>query len=273
VSYVEANGIRIHFQRTWAGNRDGAPPPVIVFVHGLAIDSLASFYLWFAAPSAAAGMDAIYYDQRGHGRTEVPASRYRLDDFVDDLDGLLAALDVDVPVHLVGGSFGGTIAFSYASRHPERVASVVSLDTGPATELWAKHTRAALNALVDDAAPIIAAIGVDGMIAHLRKTEGLRASRMFRSAHRVMAYTTVLEDAFTGPLLDHDAIRSIRCPVLSVVGSEGFHKDDPTMLSRALPNCRTEIVEGGDHFLLTSMPSTVRNLVLNWVHEQHLVLA
>ena len=273
MSYVDANGIRIHFERTWARNRDGAPPPVIVFVHGLAIDSLASFYLWFAAPSAEAGMDAIYYDLRGHGRTDLPPSPYRLDDFVDDLDALLAALDVDVPVHLVGGSFGGTVAFSYASRHPERVASVVSLDAGPATELWAEHTRAALNALVDGVAPILAEVGVEGMIAQLRVTEGLRASRAFRSAHRVMANTTVLEDVFAGPLLDHEDIRSIRCPVLSVMGSEGFQRDDPTKLSRDLPDCRTEIVEGGDHFLLTSMPSTVRDLVLGWVREQHLVVA
>ena len=270
---IEANGIRMHYERTWAKNSESSTPPVVVFLHGLAIDSLSSFYLWFAAPSAKAGMDGIYYDLRGHGRTERPASPYRLDDFVEDLDALLTALDVDVPVHLVGSSFGGTVAFSYAARHPERVASIVSLDTGPATEPWAEHTSAALNALVDNANPVLDELGLDGMVARIAEADGLRASRLFRSAHQVMANTTVLEDIFQGPLLDADDLQGIRCPVLSVVGSDGFHQEDPTVLDRVLPDCRTEVLSGGDHFLLTAQPVAVRDVVLRWVRERHQVLA
>lgn len=271
MSRVEANGIRTHYQRTSAKNTDS--PPMVVFLHGLAIDSLASFYLWFAAPAANAGMDGLFYDLRGHGRTDRPVSPYRLADFVADLDALLTALDVNAPVHLVGSSFGGTVAFSYAARHPERVASIVSLDTGPATEVWARHTRAALRALVDDATPAIERLGVDGVFALIAENEGLRAARMFKAAHGIMGSTTVLEDIFLGPLLDVEDLRGIRCPVLSIVGSDGFHQDDPTMLDRVLPDCRTEVVAGGSHFLLTGMPSTVRSLVLDWVRERHQVLA
>ncbi|WP_246272284.1 alpha/beta fold hydrolase [Amycolatopsis acididurans] len=271
---IEVNGIRTHYQRTAAKNvADGTTPPLIVFVHGLAIDSLASFYLWLAAPAANAGMEGLFYDLRGHGRTARPADPYRLADFVADLDALLTALDIDVPVHLVGSSFGGTVAFSYAAEHPERVASIVSLDTGPATETWARHTRAALRALVDDAAENISRLGVDGTFAWIAEHEDLRAARMFKAAHGLMAGTTVLDDIFAGPLLEAGELRDIRCPVLSIVGSDGFHRDDLTMLDRVLPRCRTEVVQGGSHFLLTGMPGTVRGLVLDWVRERHQVPA
>ncbi|HJQ45295.1 MAG TPA: alpha/beta hydrolase [Amycolatopsis sp.] len=271
---IEVNGIRTHYQRTPATNVDaGKTPPLIVFVHGLAIDSLASFYFWLAAPAANAGMNALFYDLRGHGRTDRPASPYRLADFVADLDGLLTALDVDEPVHLVGSSFGGTIAFSYAAAHPERVASIVSLDTGPATAAWAHHTRAALHALVADGAASVARLGVGATVARIAEEEDLRAARMFKAAYGLMSATTVLEDIFAGPLLDSADLGRIRCPVLSIVGGEGFHQDDPAMVERLLPQCRTEVVEGGSHFLLTGMPSTVRGLVLDWVRDRHQVLA
>jgi pimeloyl-ACP methyl ester carboxylesterase len=88
-----------------------------------------------------------------------------------------------------------------------------------------------------------------------------------------MANTTVLEDIFSGSPLDADDLQAIRCPVLSVVGSAGFHQEDPTMLDRLLPDCRTEVLTGGDHFLLTAQPGAVRELVLSWVRERHQVLA
>ena len=45
---------------------------------------------------------------------DAPAHGYALDDFVNDLEGLLAAWGVTGPVHLFGNSFGGTIAYFLA---------------------------------------------------------------------------------------------------------------------------------------------------------------
>lgn len=49
-------------------------------------------------------------------------------DTVADLHGLIGGLGPDTPVVLVGGSFGGLIAYTYAGTHPEDVAGVVLLD-------------------------------------------------------------------------------------------------------------------------------------------------
>ena len=107
-----------------------------MFVHGLIMDNLSSFY-YTLAPGVARSTDVVLYDLRGHGRSDRPSVGYRVEDGVADLLGILDALPVDGPVHVVGNSFGGTIALAAALRHPERIAGMVLIEAHPAFEGWA----------------------------------------------------------------------------------------------------------------------------------------
>src|SRR5438445_3755679 len=178
-----ANGIRVHYQRMSA-RETGAPPPTVVFIHGLGTDSLASFYLTLAAPVSAAGIDVLTYDLRGHGRTELPPTGYRVGDFVADLDGLLDRLAVHGPVHLVGNSFGGTIAFSYAAARPDRVASIVSIEAEPATAPWADKMRQTLDNVVSE-------LRREEFFAWLTDTFGTHHARLTRAAGTRLLSTTM----------------------------------------------------------------------------------
>src|SRR5882757_1828215 len=120
----------------------------VVFLHGMGTDSLASFYLTMAPPVAAAGINVISYDLRGHGKTDRPMSGYTMADFVADLHDLLEQLAVD-QVHLIGNSFGGTLAFSYASAYPSNVRSIVCIESEPATESWADKMNQILGYTVE----------------------------------------------------------------------------------------------------------------------------
>jgi pimeloyl-ACP methyl ester carboxylesterase len=257
---VVANGIRMHYERMPAKNPRGEPP-VVVFIHGLAIDSLASFYLTLAAPVAAAGMDAIAYDLRGHGHSERPASGYRVGDFVADLDALLDGLDVRRPVHLVGNSFGGTLAFGYAAAHLDRVASIVSIEAEPPTEPWAGRMREMM-------AEAMTKLSEEGVFSRIAEAFGAHHAKLAAAGHKRLASATMIEDVPLGPLLDYEALQTIRCPVLSILGGDGFQKDDLTALERALPNCRTEVLAGQHHSVLVESHRTVRELLLRWVGEQ-----
>lgn len=257
---IVANGIKIHYQRMPAKDRGAGPSPTVVFIHGLGTDSLASFYLTLAAPVAAAGIEVIAYDLRGHGRTALPPTGYQVDDFVADLDALLDQLGVDRPVHLVGNSFGGTIAFSYAVARPERVATIVSIEAEPATEPWADKMRQTLDGIVRQ-------FEREEFWSWLTQTFGTHHARLARSASNRLLTTTMATDVALGSLLDLDALQSIQCPVLSILGSEGFQKDDVTALQAVLPNCRTEVLAGQDHSVLVQSHRTVRQLMLRWVAE------
>jgi pimeloyl-ACP methyl ester carboxylesterase len=93
----------------------------VVFVHGLVMDNLSSWYFTVAG-AAAARADVVLYDLRGHGRSERPSSGYGLADMVLDLDALLDALAIPGPVVLVGNSFGGLLALVFAIARTDRTA-------------------------------------------------------------------------------------------------------------------------------------------------------
>jgi non-heme chloroperoxidase len=66
--------------------------------------------------------------RRGFGASSAPASGYSADRLGDDVLAVLDALKIEKPV-LVGHSIGGEELSSVGSRHPERVAGLIYLDS------------------------------------------------------------------------------------------------------------------------------------------------
>ncbi len=124
VSPTELETARLGTHLLTAGSPGGVP---VVFVHG----NVSSCRFW---EETLAALPSRYYglapDLRGFGGSEckpVDATR-GLRDFSDDLQALLAALDLahtDGGVHLVGWSLGGGVALQHAIDHPEAVRSLV----------------------------------------------------------------------------------------------------------------------------------------------------
>ena len=63
-------------QRLGPTPEDAPAAPTVVFVHGLVMDNLSSFYYTLAAPLAQAGFGTVLFDLRGHGLSERPPSGY-----------------------------------------------------------------------------------------------------------------------------------------------------------------------------------------------------
>jgi pimeloyl-ACP methyl ester carboxylesterase len=95
-NYVTVRGVRLHYHRT-GGNK-----PSIVLAHGLTDNGLCWLHL---AQFLESNYDLILYDARGHGLSDRTAT-YRLEDHVDDLIGLIDALELTSPF-LLGHSMGG----------------------------------------------------------------------------------------------------------------------------------------------------------------------
>jgi pimeloyl-ACP methyl ester carboxylesterase len=109
----------LNYQRIGAGED-------VVLVHGLGAN-LAFWYLG-GGRHLANNRQVLLYDLRGHGRSSIPATGYRLPSMVADLEALMSHLGMG-PVHLVGHSFGGRVALAFAGLYPERVRSLVVADT------------------------------------------------------------------------------------------------------------------------------------------------
>ncbi|PYE53634.1 alpha/beta fold hydrolase [Deinococcus yavapaiensis] len=85
-------------------------------------------------PALAALTRVIAYDRGGIDASQAPSAPRTVDDFCDELQAVLDAANVSRAV-LVGHSFGGLIAFTFARQCPERVAGLVLLDASHPNQL------------------------------------------------------------------------------------------------------------------------------------------
>lgn len=121
--FVQGDGLRL-LCRQW-GRADAEP---VLFLHGLR-----GFSGTWRQVAAALSADyrIIAYDQRGRGESDWdPLCNYYTDAYLADLEAVIDRLALR-RFALVGHSMGGTTAYIYADRHPERVDALVIEDIAP----------------------------------------------------------------------------------------------------------------------------------------------
>ncbi len=117
--YCTAAGFRQHYID------EGAGRPVIL-LHGQ--PTWGYIYRRFVPPLAATHR-VIVPDHMGFGKSETPADRvYTLRTHVDNLTALIEQLGLR-DITLVMQDWGGPIGIGYAVRHPERIHSLVLMNT------------------------------------------------------------------------------------------------------------------------------------------------
>ncbi|MBY8987294.1 MAG: alpha/beta hydrolase [Candidatus Lokiarchaeota archaeon] len=121
-SFAEVNGIKISYEIFG----DGYP---VVLVHGFG-DTKEG---WRAqTPELSKKFKVIRFDNRGAGSSDKPRDRYELDDFVEDIKGLLDHLNID-NAHIIGWSLGGMLVQNFVLKYPERANKVVLINTNAGT--------------------------------------------------------------------------------------------------------------------------------------------
>ena len=100
----------------------GAP---VIFLHAFPLNRT----MW--APQVAELSDryrVVTIDLRGHGESDAPMWRYTVDQFAEDVNGLLEHLGI-ARATFVGLSMGGYILFALYRKYPARFQSLVLADT------------------------------------------------------------------------------------------------------------------------------------------------
>jgi pimeloyl-ACP methyl ester carboxylesterase len=107
----------------WVPDEDSVRrrPTVVVLHGGPGMDSMGPKERFgFLEKSAR----VIYYDHRGNGRSDRgDPARWTLAQWGDDVKDLCDTLEIERPI-VFGGSFGGFVAMSYATRHPSHPAAL-----------------------------------------------------------------------------------------------------------------------------------------------------
>ena len=100
--------------------------PFVILIHGF---SVPYFIYDPTVPALAnAGYSVLRYDVYGRGFSDRPETDYDLDLYLAQLNELLAYLNADRPLHLVGLSQGAPVAAAFANRNSARVVSLTLID-------------------------------------------------------------------------------------------------------------------------------------------------
>jgi pimeloyl-ACP methyl ester carboxylesterase len=105
--YLDVGGSKIYYELRGSG-------PAIVLLHDGLLHAVTWDEVW---EPLAARHQAIRYDRRGYGRSELPSASYSA---TEDLQKLLSHLKVEHAV-IVGSSSGGALAIDFAIAHPQMV--------------------------------------------------------------------------------------------------------------------------------------------------------
>jgi pimeloyl-ACP methyl ester carboxylesterase len=251
---VTANGVRHHVQRLGTGVR------TVVFIHGLVMDNLSSFYFTLANPIAEF-REVVLYDLRGHGMSERPAAGYSVASLVADLAAILDALGITHPVALAGNSFGGLVALAFTAAHPERVERLALIDAHDGTGGWAAQMAGTLT-LRGDARD--AKIG-ETFQAWLGRHSERKRNRLARAAEALVEGTSLIADLQASPAMTIDQLAAIRCPVLAVYGERSDVLARGQALAAALPACTLHVLPGCSHSVLWEATADVKALVTEFM--------
>ncbi|MBI4229943.1 MAG: alpha/beta fold hydrolase [Planctomycetes bacterium] len=255
--FLDRSGVRLHYVSR--GEPDGGP---VVFLHGITSDSVHAWVEGGAIPYLSArprhGLRFLLLDQRGHGRSDLPAGpeAYTWSILVEDV---LALLDREkiASAHLVGYSMGAEVALRLGVASPERVRSLFlgGCGRGAYDKASLSRARARIASRAErfrDPDP--------GMIARRLRSEAGVAKLLADPAWgaRARALARAWQGAALGlaqahTLIGADALGGLHVPCRIAVGS-----DDPlygpkagrasgAALARAIPGATYLEIPGAEH--------------------------
>jgi pimeloyl-ACP methyl ester carboxylesterase len=192
----------------------------------------------------------------------------------DDLNAMArAALDlVDGPVHVVGHSMGGRVAFEIWRIAPERVRSLVVMDTGVhgATSAEPANRQRLLDVAAHDGMRALADAWLPPMVHPSRRGDD---TLMQSLRDMVMRATPESHARQIGALLNRpDAtalLGTITVPTLVVVGrdDEWSPLAQHEQIAAAISGARLVVVENSGHMVTVERPDEVTALLREWLRE------
>ena len=251
--HLQVGELRLHYLR-WGD----ASAPQMVLLHGLQ-DCARSWDVF--ASAMCQDYNVVALDHRGHGDSERAApDRYRLDDYVEDVEALVEALSLRDFV-LVGHSAGGRNAFLYTVRHPEMVRALVIVDIDPdAANPESASMFQRYKAESDEWGSLDAVIerlrsrqpnSTDETLAH----QSRHMTRESPGGKRVWKRDRRLVEAYERPDLWAEWSR-IECPTLIARGRQSnlLTHEVAVRMREAIPRARLAELEGGGHWFYQELP-------------------
>ena len=224
--------IKLHFEVLG----DGMP---LVMLHGNGED-----HWYFAGQMEAFSrhFKLILVDTRGHGKSPRGDAPFTLEQFADDLKGLLDEQNI-TRCYMLGFSDGGNIAMIFALKYPGYVEKLVL----NGANLYYEGLAEWLQNEVSEKWHRFQEWGLDD--PDIRREWELQDLMM------------------TQPNLRPEQLSGLTMPTLVVAGEEDVIREEHTcLIAESFPNSRLEILPG-DHFVARRNTEQYNKVVLNFLLE------
>ena len=278
---IQVNGVRIYVDVDGPGLVPDGPTmrerPTLLLLHGGPGLDHSPFKLELSVLRDE--MQLVYLDHRGNGRSDrASPETWTLEQWADDVRGVCDVLGIERPF-VLGQSFGGFVAQTYAARHPEHPAGLIFSST---SGRFARERNLAVFERLGGAAARDAAIAFYADPSPSSLGPFVRECMPHYNRHfsdpdglaRTVLNTDVLLHFFREVYPGCDllpGLRKIQCPTL-VLGGE----DDPTTpiedqvdIARAVPEDRLEFHRFADcgHGAYRDQPDTAIPILRTFVRR------
>ncbi len=226
-------------------------------------------------------MQLVYFDHRGQGRSaRGPKETYTLENNVEDMEALRQYLGLD-KIIVIGSSYGGMVALSYAIKYPQNLSHLIVIATAPdyrflekakkfiaekgtdeqkkyAELLWAGNFKdeAELKTYFQVMAPLYSV------------TYNPEAKN--QSDNRTIYSVDAINQAFGGFLRTYnilDRLHKITAPTLVIAGRHDWicPPEFSEEIAAAIPNSDLRIFENSGHLIRVDEPQALKDAITGFI--------
>lgn len=253
--------------------------PVAFLIHGGPGADHTSFKPTFSALSRK--LQLVYFDHRGQGRSARGSKEtYTLDNNVEDMEALRQHLGLEKIV-VIGSSYGGMVALTYAVRYPQNVSHLIVIAT------------AAHSGFLERAKEILASKGTEEQKASVQRLwdgnfeneEQLRQYFQVLGPMYSLRYDPIksgiawsrnilsidaINVAFGGFLRTYnilDQLHKITAPTLVIAGRYDWicAPEFSEEIAQAIPNADLRIFENSSHLIRADEPEALLDAIAGFL--------
>jgi len=243
---IDRNGVKIHYEVYGDG-------PALILTHGNSSTSA----MWEGQIEALSKHHKlVLWDMRGHGKSDYPADPNAYSEALT-IGDIAALLDqIGTRRAIVGGlSLGGYMSLAFYRTHPERVAALLIIDTGPgfkkdeARTAWNKRAHETAERFERDGLSVLKSLSRERSSVTHRDARGLALAARGMLTQRDASVMEVLPE--------------IAVPSLIVVGAD----DTPFLaasdyMAAKIPGAKKVVIPSAGHAVNIDQPQAFIDAVL-----------
>ncbi len=261
---IEVNNLNLYYEL-----HGPEKAPVLVLNNGVIMNAATSWI--FQTATLSKHYKVLQYDCRGQGQSDHPQESYSMEMHADDLAALLSALDIE-RAHIAGISYGGEVAQAFVLKYPQRVNSLILIDT--VSEVNAELriiTESWIDALSlgDPLAFFNATIPLNFSPTFIRENPQVFEEAKKRYAQLDFPAVIRLIECFQS-LNFTDRLSEIKTPTCIVVGELDLLKgpEYADILKEGIPHAEMHLIRGSGHATCWERVEEFNTIILDFLAKQ-----